>query len=101
MNLLAERRPRLYLYGEWSKLAIKEANRFCEVNVAASSEGKNFTSRRAVDLAARPAVGLRALHLERDHRRVEFHWIPETGRSRSSPTLVSLPLEPLDVSRFA
>src|SRR5258708_20078822 len=44
MNLLAGKKAADYIYtGEWGKKAIREANRFCEVNVAASSEGKNFT----------------------------------------------------------
>ncbi len=45
MNLLGGKKAADYIYtGEWSKKAIKEANRFCEINIAASSEGKNFTS---------------------------------------------------------
>src|SRR5207247_6327278 len=44
MNLLAGKKAADYIYtGEWSKKAIKEANRFCEVNVAASSEDRNFS----------------------------------------------------------
>ena len=44
MNLLGGKNSADYIYtGEWSKKAIKEANRFCEINIAASSESKNFT----------------------------------------------------------
>ena len=44
MNLLGGKKSADYIYtGEWSKKAIKEANRFCEINIAASSEDKNFS----------------------------------------------------------
>ena len=39
MNLLGGKKKADYINtGEWSKKAIKEANRFCEVNIAASSK---------------------------------------------------------------
>jgi len=70
MNLLGEKKAADYIYtGEWSKLAIKEANRFCEVNIAASSMTRTSLRAGTVALAARPDVGVRALRLERDHRR--------------------------------
>ena len=44
MNLLRGRKGADYVNtGEWSKKAIKEAKRYCAVNVAASSEDKNFS----------------------------------------------------------
>ena len=43
-NLLQGRKGADYIYtGQWSKKAISEAMKFCEVNVAASSEDRNFT----------------------------------------------------------
>jgi len=43
LNLLGDATVADYLdTGSWSAKAIKEAKRFCEVNVAASSEGTNF-----------------------------------------------------------
>src|SRR5882672_8971279 len=44
MNLLAGKSKADYvLTGEWSKKAIKEAQAYCDVHVAASSEDKSFT----------------------------------------------------------
>src|SRR3954463_10232370 len=44
MNLLAGREVADYVNtGEWSKKSIKEAKKYCNVNVAASSEDKNFS----------------------------------------------------------
>src|SRR6185369_14850746 len=44
MNLLGTRKSADYVNtGEWSKKAIAEAKKFCAVNVAASSEDRNFT----------------------------------------------------------
>jgi phosphoserine aminotransferase len=67
--------------GEWAKKAIKAAKMFCNVNVVASAEDKNFTyapaqadwklSRDAayVHYTANETIG-----------GVEFHWTPEHGR---------------------
>src|ERR1700758_4569362 len=44
MNLLGGRSVADYVNtGEWSKKSIKEAKKYCTVNVAASSEDRNFT----------------------------------------------------------
>src|SRR5687768_17113520 len=44
MNLLRGKGKADYVVtGEWSKRAIKEASKFCDAAVAASSEDKNFT----------------------------------------------------------
>ena len=44
MNLLRGKSSADYVNtGEWSKKAIKEAKRYCSVNIAASSEDKKFT----------------------------------------------------------
>ena len=44
MNLLRGKSSADYLNtGEWSKKAIKEAKKYCTVNIAASSEDKNFS----------------------------------------------------------
>ena len=44
MNLLRGKASADYLNtGEWSKKAIKEAKKYCTVNVVASSEDKNFS----------------------------------------------------------
>ncbi len=103
LNLLAGRGKADYIHtGEWAKKAIKEANLFCEVNVAASSEDKNFTyapgqdgwklSRDAayVHYTANETIG-----------GVEFHWVPETGDvplvCDMSSNILS---KPIDVSKY-
>src|SRR5512135_898257 len=44
MNLLAGRGVADYVNtGEWSKKSIKEAKKYCKVNIAASSEDEGFT----------------------------------------------------------
>ena len=44
MNLLGDKTSADYLNtGEWSKKAIKEAKRYCKVNIIASSDDRNFT----------------------------------------------------------
>ena len=71
MNLLRGKTVADYVNtGEWSKKAIKEAKKFCTVNVVASSEDKNFTYAPAQSAwKLDPGRRLRALHAERDHRR--------------------------------
>ncbi len=103
MNLLAGKKSADYIYtGEWAKKAIKEANRFCEVNVAASSEDKNFSyapeqstwkldpNAAYVHYTSNETIG-----------GVEFHWIPDTGKvplvADASSHLLS---RPLDVTKF-
>ena len=44
MNLLGDRKTIDFINtGEWSKKSIKEAKKYAQVNIAASSEDKNFT----------------------------------------------------------
>jgi phosphoserine aminotransferase len=81
MNLLAGRAVADYVNtGEWSKKSIKEAKRYCKVNVAASSEDEGFTyvppferwqiTRDAayVHVCTNETIG-----------GVEFQWTPDTG----------------------
>jgi phosphoserine aminotransferase len=50
MNLLRGKTKADYLNtGQWSKKAISEAKKFCQVNVVASSESVNFTTVPARD----------------------------------------------------
>ena len=88
--------------GAWSKKAIKEAQRYCEVNVAASSEDTNFTTIPAVtdwQLDADAAY----VHYTPNETigGVEFHAIPDTAGvplvADMSSTILS---RPLDVSRY-
>jgi phosphoserine aminotransferase len=103
MNLLSGKKAADYVYtGEWSKKAIKEASRFCEVNVAASSEDKNFSyapEQSKWNLNPRAAY----VHYTSNETigGVEFHWIPDPGKvplvADASSHILS---RPLDVSKF-
>ncbi|MEM7283055.1 MAG: 3-phosphoserine/phosphohydroxythreonine transaminase [Pseudomonadota bacterium] len=88
--------------GSWSKKAIKEASKFCNVNVVASGESSNFTTVPKPDswrLSSDPAY----FHftLNETIAGVEFLEIPEVDNcplvTDASSTLLS---RPLDVSRF-
>lgn len=103
MNLLRGKQQADYVNtGAWSKKAIAEARRYCEVSVVASSEDSNFTSIPAFDSWRRNADAA-YLHYTPNETigGVEFHWVPESGDVPlvvdMSSTLLS---RPLDVSRF-
>jgi phosphoserine aminotransferase len=50
LNLLGDKTSADYLNtGQWSKKAISEAKRFCDVNVVASSEDTNFSTVPSID----------------------------------------------------
>ncbi len=103
MNLLRGRGRADYLdTGLWSRKAIKEARRYCEVNVAASSEAEGYTTippRESWRLDPQAAY----VHYTPNETigGVEFHWIPDTGDvplvADMSSTILS---RPVDVSRF-
>ncbi len=103
MNLLRGKGKADYVNtGQWSKKAIAEARRFCDVNVAATSEDGEFTS--IPDQAGwRTDPDAAYLHYTPNETigGVEFHWVPETGDvplvADMSSTLLS---RPLDVSRY-
>lgn len=104
MNLLRGRNKADYINtGAWSKKAIKEAQRYCAVNVAASSEATGFTT---IPPAAQWTLNPEAAYLHYTPNEtiggVEFHWIPESADvplvADMSSTILS---RPLDVSKFA
>jgi phosphoserine aminotransferase len=103
MNLLRGKAKADYLNtGSWSKKAIKEARRYCEVNVAASGEGGNFTSIPPVSSwALDPEAAYVHYTPNETIGGVEFHWVPETGDvplvADMSSTILS---RPIDVSRY-
>jgi len=103
MNLLRGRDRADYIHtGAWSKKAIAEAGRFCDVNVAASSEDSHFTTipeRKSWRLDANSAY----VHYTPNETigGVEFHWIPDTDEVPLAVDMSSTLLSrPLDVSRF-
>ncbi len=103
MNLLHGKGKADYvLTGEWSKKAIKEAQAQCDVQIAASSEDRNFTyaphqsswklrkDAAYVHYCSNETIG-----------GVEFHWTPDTGDvplvADASSHILS---RPVDVKRF-
>ena len=103
MNLLRGKRKADYVNtGEWAKKAVNEAKKFCVVNIAASSEDRNFTyvpKQSAWRLDPESAF----VHYTGNETigGVEFHWIPDTqGVPLVCDLSSSLLSQPLDVSRF-
>ena len=103
MNLLRGRKLADYVNtGEWSKKAISEAKKFCEVNVAASSADRNFTyvPRQETWKLSRDAAYVHICTNETIGG-VEFHWTPDTGEVPLVADMSSHILSrPVDVSRF-
>jgi phosphoserine aminotransferase len=103
MNLLAGKKGADYINtGSWSKKAIAEARRFCEVAVAATSEEDNFTrAPKQEELRLDPQAAYVHYTPNETIGGVEFPYIPETGAvplvADMSSTILS---RPLDVSRF-
>jgi phosphoserine aminotransferase len=103
MNLLRGRTSADYVNtGEWSKKSIKEAKKYCAVNVAASAETSNFThipkqqtwkldpSAAYVHICSNETIG-----------GVEYHWTPDTGDVPLVADMSSDILSrPVDVSRY-
>ncbi|NOR40476.1 MAG: 3-phosphoserine/phosphohydroxythreonine transaminase [Gammaproteobacteria bacterium] len=103
LNLLRGKQQADYINtGAWSKKAIAEARRFCDVNVAASSEDSSFTTIPAFE-SWQLNNSAAYVHYTPNETigGVEFHWIPETGDvplvADMSSTILS---RPIDVSRF-
>ncbi len=103
MNLLRGKTSADYLNtGEWSKKAIKEAKKYCSVNVVASSEDKNFSyapEQSAWKLDPNAAY----VHYTSNETigGVEMFWTPEVG---AVPLVVDMSSHilsrPIDVSKF-
>jgi phosphoserine aminotransferase len=103
LNLLQGKSGADYINtGMWSKKAIAEAKRFCEVNVAASSEETKYTT---IPPQAEWRLNADAAYVHYTPNEtiggVEFHWVPDTGDvplvADMSSTLLS---RPIDVSKF-
>ena len=81
MNLLGGKSAADYVNtGEWSKKSIKEAKKYCTVNVAASSEDRNFTyvPARETWKLSRDAAYVHVCTNETIGG-VEYAWTPDTG----------------------
>lgn len=103
LNLAAEGQVVDYVQtGSWSKKAIAEASRYCEVNVVADSGDRNFTYIPAETLWQRSDHAAYLHYCANETiAGVEFPFIPDPGDvplvSDMSSTILS---RPLDVSKF-
>jgi phosphoserine aminotransferase len=81
MNLLAGRTAADYVNtGEWSKKSIKEAKKYCTVNIAASAEDRNFTYVPARETwKLDPAAAYVHVCTNETIGGVEYQWTPDTG----------------------
>jgi phosphoserine aminotransferase len=101
MNLLAGKTKADYVVtGEWSKKAVKEAQAYCDVHVAASSEDKAFTY-APMNWNLRPDAAYVHYCSNETIGGVEYHAIPNAGNlplvADASSHILS---RPLDVSKF-
>ena len=103
MNLLRGGKKADYLNtGEWAKKAMAEAKKFCEVNVIASAEDKNFTYVPKQSTWKRSADAS-YLHICTNETigGVEFHWTPDVGDTPLVADMSSHILsKPFDVTRY-
>ncbi len=81
MNLLGDRKVIDFVNtGEWSKKTIKEAKKYAQVNIAATSEDKNFSyvpARESWKLS--PDAAYVHVCTNETIGGVEYHWTPDVG----------------------
>lgn len=97
LNLLGDKASADYVNtGQWSKKAIAEAKRYCDVNVAATSQDSNFSTIPAEDTWQ---LGANAAYLHYTPNEtiggVEYFWVPQTDAPLvvdMSSTILSRPV---------
>jgi len=107
MNLLRKKKNADYINtGMWSKKAIKEAQRYCHVNIAASSEDSGYTYAPTQDQWT-PDLNAAYVHYTPNETigGVEFNWIPDLTYSENNIPLVAdmssnILSRPLDVTKY-
>jgi phosphoserine aminotransferase len=102
LNLLGDKTSADYVNtGQWSKKAIAEAKRYCDVNVVATSEAENFSTVPAFESWA---LSKEAAYLHYTPNEtiggVEFDYIPQVDVPLVADYSSSILSEPLDVSKF-
>ena len=87
--------------GQWSKKAIKEAGRYCDVNVVASSEESKFSTIPAFDSWS---LNKDAAYLHYTPNEtiggVEFFWEPQVDVPLVADMSSTILSRPVDVNRF-
>ncbi|MEP7068998.1 MAG: 3-phosphoserine/phosphohydroxythreonine transaminase [Usitatibacter sp.] len=103
MNLLRGKKKADYLdTGEWAKKAMAEAKKFCEVNVIASAQDKNYTyvPRQSAWKRSSDAAYVHVCTNETIGG-VEFHWTPDVGATPLVADMSSHILsKPFDVTKY-
>lgn len=103
LNLARGRAHADYLdTGQWSKKAIAEGRRFCDLHVAMSTQETGYNSiPPPSEWTLRPEAAYVHYTPNETIGGVEFHWIPDTGNvplvADMSSTILS---RPIDVSRY-
>jgi phosphoserine aminotransferase len=103
LNLLRGRTSADYVNtGQWGTKAISEAQKYCKVNVAASSEDANFSYvPKQTQWKLDPDAAYVHITSNETIGGVEFQWVPDTGEvplvSDASSHILS---RPIDVSRY-
>jgi phosphoserine aminotransferase len=102
LNLLADKGCADYVNtGQWSKKAIKEAQRFGDISVVASSESSNFTT---IPDFASWQLNKDAAYLHYTPNEtiggVEFMWTPEVDVPLVADMSSTILSRPIDVSKF-
>ena len=103
MNLLRGRSVADYVNtGEWSKESIKQAKKYCSVNVAASSEDRKFTYiPPQSNWKLSPDAGYVHICSNETIGGLEYHWVPDTGAVPLVADMSSHILSrPVDVGRY-
>jgi len=102
LNLLGERDSADYLdTGSWSTKAIKEARRFCRVNVVASSADSNFSHVPArAEWRLDPAAAYLHVCANETIGGVQLHDYPEVAVPLVADMSSDILSRPVDVSRF-
>jgi phosphoserine aminotransferase len=103
MNMLRGKTSADYVNtGEWSKKSIKEAKKYCSVNVVASSEDRNFTYIPKQD-AWKLGKDAAYVHICSNETigGLEYHWVPQTGDVPLVADMSShIMSRPVDVSKY-
>ena len=103
MNMLRGKTAADYIdTGEWSKKSIKEAGKYCKVNVAASAKDGGYTSIPPRDgWKLDPNAAYVHICSNETIGGVEYHWTPEVGDVPLVADMSSNILSrPVDVSKF-
>lgn len=104
MNLLRGKKTADYLNtGEWSKKAIAEAKKYCEVNVVATSADKNFSYAPSQDQwKLNPEAAYVHYCSNETIGGVEIFWTPDVGAVPLVADMSSHILSrPIDVAKYA